>query len=155
MPSPRLNMATGSSGLCIPSPGSIRPGCACPFRRRCEVRCSSSSHPWDPPWPSRVTILATGGVALTAGGITPDTGRNPSGTDLRLYFRFHQKYWCSGTPFSCNRRLMGTPFSRLSAWISSICSRVIISLCDFPQSYIPLMQTDSRTLSYAYIRTTF
>ncbi len=51
-----------------------------------------------------------GGVAVTAGGITPDIGRNPSGTASRLYFRFHQKYRCSGMPFFCNKALDGSAF---------------------------------------------
>ena len=39
-------------------------------------------------------------------------GRNPSGTSALAYFRFHQKYWCSGMPFSFNRALIAVPFSR-------------------------------------------
>lgn len=39
-------------------------------------------------------------VAMTAGGTPPATGRKHSGTSVLLYFRLHQKYWCSGIPFS-------------------------------------------------------
>ena len=35
---------------------------------------------------------AQGDVTATAGGIAPDTGRNPSATSCLLYFRFHRKY---------------------------------------------------------------
>ena len=48
------------------------------------------------------------GVHKTA----PAMGRNPSGTSALAYFRFHQKYWCSGMPFSFNRALIAVPFSR-------------------------------------------
>lgn len=58
----------------------------------------------------------------------PAMGRNPSGTSALAYFRFHQKYWCSGMPFSFNRALIAVPFSRASPWISSICSRVSMSV---------------------------
>ena len=64
--------------------------------------------------------------AITAGGIPPATGTNPSGMVSRAYFFFHQKYWWEGMPFSSKTFLMEIPFSRLSAWISSICSRVSI-----------------------------
>ena len=64
------------------------------------------------------------GVHKTA----PAMGRNPSGTSALAYFGFHQKYWCSGMPFSFNRALIAVPFSRASPWISSICSRVSMSV---------------------------
>ena len=66
---------------------------------------------------------------ITTGRLPLATGRNPSGTISRAYFRFHhQKYWCSGMPFSFNRALIAVPFSRASPWISSICSRVSMSV---------------------------
>ena len=64
--------------------------------------------------------------AITASGMPPATGTNPSGMVSRAYFFFHQKYWWEGMPLSSKTLLMEMPFSRLSAWISSICSRVSI-----------------------------
>ena len=55
-------------------------------------------------------------------------GQEPIRTSALAYFRFHQKYWCSGMPFSFNRAMIAVPFSRASPWISSICSRVSMSV---------------------------
>lgn len=51
-------------------------------------------------------------ASIPAGRPPPAMGRNPSGTSSLAYFRFHQKYWCSGMPFSFNRALIAIPFSR-------------------------------------------
>ena len=53
-------------------------------------------------------------ASIPAGRPPPAMGRNPSGTSALAYFRFHQKYWCSGMPFSFNRALIAVPFSRAS-----------------------------------------
>lgn len=80
--------------------------------------------------PCDVWIVPGSCAVIAAGNPPPATGRNPSGTSALLYLRFHQKYWCSGIPFSFNRFLMEMPFSWHSVWISSICSRVsIFSVC--------------------------
>ena len=68
-------------------------------------------------------------ASIPAGRPPPAMGRNPSGTSALAYFRYHQKYWCSGMPFSFNRALIAIPFSRASPWISSICSRISMSVC--------------------------